>query len=361
MTPDALERLVGAAARRASGGGDVPSADVRRSKAGSGADFVSPIPTRLAGRAGSTPERLAGRIAQALVEDPAIVAAAPTPGGFVEITLTNAARYAVVTSASRGWEYLSVLAPGAHDAGSPDDPAPWPRRALEDAPSLHEAAKWARADARERLTLYCGPTGPTQVNPIHGGGSWRDPYLDEPSRGGPVADLLAVVGEAAVRIAGCVAAEPAPTATHPGVWERQIAENPAFALRYAHAHAHTSVHSWGVGMGVVPGARPDSVEAVRLLGCPAAAHTVGVLFEGPGTVRSTHHRGRPSILVRYLEELAAAYREWTRTASAAPAPAHPPAAGGTPPRDPRLDLSLAVAGVLGTGLFLLGVPAPTEL
>lgn len=359
MTPDALERVVDAAARRVSGRGDVPAADVRRSKAGSGADYVSPIPTRLAGRAGSTPARLAGRIARALVEDPAISAATPTPGGFVEITLTHAARYTVLTSASSGWDYLSMLvAPASaaehRNAGSP--PVIWPRRALEDAPSLCEAAKWARADARERLGLYCGPT---EANPIRGGGSWRDPYLDESSRGGVVADLLSVVGEAAVRIAGCVAAEPGPTATHPGVWERQITENPAFALRYAHAHAHTSVHSWGAGMGVAPGARPDSIEAVRLLSCPAAAHTVGVLFEGPGAVRSAHHRGRPSILVRYLEELAAAYREWTRTASAAPA--HPPAVGGALPSDPRLDLSLAVAGVLGTGLFLLGVPAPTDL
>ncbi|WP_169805249.1 DALR anticodon-binding domain-containing protein [Nocardiopsis trehalosi] len=305
--------------------------------------------------------------------------------------------------------------------------------------------------------------------------SWRDPWSDGASGAGEAARLLAAVGEANARYAFCRSASdrlrpgeatgaglPAlPTADAPGNWGRYTDDNPAFAVRYAHAHAVSSLR-WardeeragggaaarsgegivgvnggsgvvargagaadgtvgrgggsegaeavggavgcgigpgradgpyeggdgalvgeggssggggeGVGLGAAAGTGTDAdVDAggrVGTLGVEGAGLGVagerlaGWVFDGPVVVRASGRRDEPHMLVRYLEGLAIAYHEWRESRGGATGAAGAPATGGAVVGEDsmtRLDLCAAVAGVLATGLSLLGVSAPTRL
>ncbi|WP_344092810.1 DALR anticodon-binding domain-containing protein, partial [Nocardiopsis composta] len=177
------------------------------------------------------------------------------------------------------------------------------------------------------------------------------------------ARLLAAVGESAARIAFCRAAserprpgevtgpdlpaEPDPAA--PGAWARFTWDNPAFAVRYAHAHA-VAARGWAeqaerARSGTRPAPGPDW--RAPLTG--EAAELVGALFDGPGAVSAAGRRGQPHMLVRYLEGLAASYHGWARSSDAVRGPAADAVA-----------LCSAASGVLGAGLALLGASAPTR-
>lgn len=216
--------------------------------------------------------------------------------------------------------------------------------------------------------------------------TWRDPYLDEPPGESDAARLLAVLGEASARFAFCRSAPehprageltgpglPAlPTAEEPGNWERHTAANPGFAVRYAHAHA-VRTRAWAADLGFVPsravaevgsgaGARGGALadDAVAALDEPLAAALAGCLFDGPGVLSAAAGRRQPHILVRYLEGVATAYHDWRESCTAVPTSVATDAARGEVVMA-RLELCAAVAGVLRTGLSLLGVPAPTRL
>ncbi|WP_460855747.1 hypothetical protein [Nocardiopsis coralliicola] len=73
---------------------------------------------------------------------------------------------------------------------------------------------------------------------------------------------------------------------------------------------------------------------------PELAEFAGALYDGPGVLRGAGRRGRPHMLVRYVEGLAAAYTAVGPSRSAA--------------------ADAAAAGVLGAALRLLGVSAPTR-
>ncbi|MFC3995069.1 DALR anticodon-binding domain-containing protein [Nocardiopsis sediminis] len=272
----------------------------------------------------------------------------------------------------------------AADAADPDlRPAGFPLRATGDASAATGGPPFP----------VPGDGAPAEV-------TWRDPYLDAPPGAGAAARLLGVIGEASARIAFCRSVPdrpkpgeatgsglPAvPTAEEPGEWARLVAANPAFAVRYAHAHAVRSIawaHDRATGdpessAGPVPAvpssARPPAEEppsdapspfgrpgeetppssqpspagaghgparsaarvapvagagavAVRVWGEGAAAELVGELFDGPGVVLTAARRGEPHILVRYLEGLADAYHGWWESCGGVPGEDARPVAG----------------------------------
>nr|WP_281381935.1 DALR anticodon-binding domain-containing protein [Nocardiopsis mwathae] len=452
-TPRWVDELLRTAAAEVSGVGldRVPGAQPRRPPAGAPGDFASALPLRLAGAAHTPADRLAADIAAALRAHPQVVDAAVEGRGFVNLTLTPAARVSLVRAVGDGAAYLTGGGPGTAgepSLGAPDPGAPsaataaqsavgrggapvWALSALHTATSVEEARILARDDARRRIAhareaVHAGAddvvrprgrppsSGPRQAAPATGAQasgparipevSWRDPYLDERSPRGPVARLLSVTGEASARVAFCrsIPERPrrgevtgpglpaVPTAEAPGHWARHTDANPAFRVRYAHAHAVSTLawsfaRGWDVpalpehaitGRTAAAAGRPLSGHvgpttttgltpaAVAALDEPPAAALIGELFDGPGVLATAARRREPHILVRYLEGLAIAYHEWRESRGAAigdmigPETADGACGEGIAA---RLELCAAAAGVLGTGLSLLGVSAPTRL
>ncbi|MBE3001526.1 anticodon-binding protein [Nocardiopsis sp. HNM0947] len=352
MTPWSLEAEVRGAAVRAFDldPQQVPFAWPRAEQAQEGHDAASPLAPRIVrlvgtSRAKDAPARVGGRLAEEL--RPGYAGVSGDRRGFVNVTFTAEQRTRMVRAAADGPRWLT----GRTWTGE----GVWPRTALHEAGPLAQARRHARADARARITLALDsddpPPGPGQE---HVG--WRDPYRDgdETELLSEAARALGAVGEDSARVAFCrsVPERPRdsettgndlpvlPSADRPGAWSRLTDANPAFRLRYAHAHA-TSQERWTAQGSGPPAACPVHAASLR-----------GRLFDGPSALDSAARREEPHILVRYLEGLASAYDDW-RTCPRAAARAEGAAA------DPALPA--AVAGVLRTGLFLLGVSAPTRL
>ncbi|MFL1376456.1 MULTISPECIES: DALR anticodon-binding domain-containing protein [unclassified Nocardiopsis] len=362
MTPADLEAVVRSAAADAF---DLPAERIpfvwpRGDQAVEGADaatalaprLVALVGDRLPGGAGRPHLRVAGRIAARMADlrDRGRLSYArllADDRGFLNVTLGARQRDDLLREAADGPRFLT--------GRTWDGAGEWPRTALHGAGPVAQARRWARADARARIALAAGGGAPPV--PEAAEVSWRDPYLDgdRAELFTPAARALGAVGEDSARIAFCrsIPERPRetettgrdlpvlPSAEYPGAWARLTDANPAFRLRYAHAHA-VSRTRW-----VAEG-------APRFAACER--HTAPVrraLVDGPSALDGAARREEPHILVRYLETLAGAYDEWRTCPSAATAPAEYTTA------DPALPS--AVAGVLRTGLFLLGVSAPTRL
>lgn len=408
-TPWWLDALLRSAAAAVTGAAtaSVPAAEPRRPPAGTRGDYASALALRLAGAVGLPADELAAGIAAELGASPHVVSATVEGRGFVNVTLTRRARVSLVRAA-RVPDYLTGCRPaqGPPPAGG-RAAAAWGLSPLHTADTLAQARDRARDDARRRMVLATGAgddgteasaasDSPGAAGPPPAWGSfgnaaegpeevtWRDPYLDASPGTSEAARLLTVVGEASARFAFCrsVPERPRPgevtgpglpalpTAEEPGSWKRHTAANPGFAVRYAHAHA-VNTRIWAAEAGVTPpdparseldrtGAGELADDAVAALDEPYAAALLGCLFDGPGVLSAAAGRRQPHILVRYLEGVAAAYHEWRETCTAVPtSPATDVTQGEVV--EARLELCAAVAGVLRTGLSLLGVPAPTRL
>lgn len=359
MTPWVLEAEIRRAAARAFGldARDLPFTWPRGDRALKGQDAASPLALRVLTRVAAGPRASQGRAVEDVCER--IVDRLRKDGtdfdqvlgdgrGFVGVTFTDEARTALLEAAADGPRWLT----GRDWTGEGE----WPRTPLHEAGPAAQARRHARADARARVALAVG-SGPPPPGPQDEEVGWRDPYRDggEAELLTPAARTLAVIGEDSARVAFCrsIPEYPRerestgrdlpvlPSAEYPGAWTRLTEANPAFRLRYAHAHATSRARWVGEGAPVVEG---------------CAAHTAAVrrsLFDGPSALDSAARREEPHILVRYLETLASAYDEWRTCPHGAPERVEGTAS------EPALPA--AVAGVLRTGLFLLGVSAPTRL
>ncbi|GAB3707054.1 DALR anticodon-binding domain-containing protein [Nocardiopsis oceani] len=370
MTPRRLESVVRRAALRAFdlGDADIPFVWPRAGHTGSEADAAVALAPRLVGRVRSQlptgrenahRHLVSGRIVAqvgAMADkgepDAGFARVLEDKRGFANFTFTCAQRQNLLYAAADGPSFLT----GRDWTGTGD----WPRSALHEAGPVAQARRYARADARARIAMAVGE----RVPPPGPGGevSWRDRYLDTDRSElfTPSGRALGRIGEASARIAFCrsIPERPhdtettgqglpvLPSAERPGAWVRLTDANPAFRLRYAHAHALSSLR-WAAEGAFVQ--RTDCQHGGN-------SKVRGLLFDGPSVLDTAARREEPHILVRYLEALTSAYDEW-RTSSTA--------VGGAGPEPMRaaLDPALpaAVAGVLNTGLFLLGVSAPTRL
>ncbi|GAA1756706.1 hypothetical protein GCM10009834_12680 [Streptomonospora arabica] len=392
---------------------DVPPAEPRRGAPPGSFRCSTALPLRTARPLGLNVSRLAERAVASLLDCPGVADAGVERGGFVALDATPEARAAMVRAAAadgdrflRGYlHYLEGIGhlgdpPGPDRAGAaPSAPSPTVAAAagerhsvepLDEAAGVEDLRRLARGDAlrRMRAASRTGPGGGGGTAPARDV-SWRDPRID--GGGGaatPAARLLAAVGEASARVAFCRSAAdrprpgeetgpglPAvPTAEHPGAWALGTAANPAFAVRYAHAHAASTLR-WAreaheARAARAPEARGSSDPAGERAGAalaaalqaPAAAELAGALYDGPLVLHAARRRSEPHMLVRYLEGLAAAYHDWRGScggliveAAGGPADGEPVSAFG------RLRLCAAAAEVLSAGLSLLGVSAPTRL
>jgi arginyl-tRNA synthetase len=311
---------------------------------------------------GEHPERVAARIAglltnTALTNTGHIARAEVTGPGFITITvppesLANlperiaAAGPACATSdALRG---LTIPAPPSADPLA----APGWEEAKTALAAQLTAGLATAAGATVALSGDTERTGPTpngDQSAVGGGGTDRS----SAPRSGPlvtgrrpetdVAAAVAFAGYDAVRFSLARAVPGRPLQIDPRIIARHVLDNPAYAVRYAHARAASGVRWAAIGGN---GGSP-SVEIQK------TAVLLDALSWLPERVATAARRGRPDEFARYLEELASA-------TVVALISAGDPGSARAPGTD-RLSLARAARTGLAAGLGLLGVSAPDRV
>jgi arginyl-tRNA synthetase len=164
-----------------------------------------------------------------------------------------------------------------------------------------------------------------------------------------VARAVAFAGADAVRFSLARAVPGRPVVIDGLIIARHVLENPAYAVRYAHARAASGVR-WAATSRTVPLGRP--VVRRHQPADPGELVLLDALSWLPERVATAARRGRPDEFARYLEELANA------TISALIRAGDP---GTARAPSGRLALAKAARTGLAAGLGLLGVGAPGRL
>jgi arginyl-tRNA synthetase len=302
----------------------------------------------------ASPQDLASMLAATLRARPEISDVTVTGGGYLTITVTPdtlAALAVRITAAGAGCACGEALRGTTLTA---------PRRSdLALARGWVEAHQWLASEVTGRLAAAAG----AQV--LWKDSAERSVRPDSPSitNGGPVPDSIRFAGADAVRYALCRirAAGPGRLPGHAAVDARAAATqhlgNPAYAVRYAHAHAASALRQ-AADLGLDRGDAADA--QLRLLAHPRERALLGAMSWLPERVGGAARRGRPHVLAAYLEGLAAAYFDCQEGCPAVP-PGLPDEPPGSHVTRARLWLAAAARTALGAGLGLLGVAAPDRL
>jgi arginyl-tRNA synthetase len=338
-----------------------------------------PVPAEAGGGPGSYATTLPFVLAHRLAADPAQVAAvlaaalramlaeaeisdiSVTGGGYLSLTLTpdTLARLAARISQagpgcarSQALDGVQVTAPrDARLAGARAWPDAWQRLSAQQCGRLAEAAgaevTWV--PLRPEKTWVTRPPGQTR-----------------PRERGPVAEAIAYAGEDAVRFAlsrlvsGPASRPPGPPG--PGLAPQAMAAqhlgNPAYAVRYAHAHAASALRQ-AADLGLPePGAE-------RFQPCLLAHPSERVLLDAmswlPERVAGAARRRQPHVVAAYLEDLAGRYFDWQEACPVMRPGSVPPRSQGGELTQARLQLASAARTALEAGLQLLGIAAPGRM
>jgi len=175
-----------------------------------------------------------------------------------------------------------------------------------------------------------------------------------------VADLLAAaVGADAARYLLVRLPPDAPRTLNLDLAARQVPENPAFDVRYAHAETCRLLRN-AAELGI-PAAGGDAAVLegvdVALLSGPREGELLRALGELPSVVTAAATLRAPHRLASYLEELAVAYHRFYDTCRVLPQGDEEP----TPLTGARLLLVEATRVVLANGLWMLGIFAPERM
>lgn len=363
MTPAHLSAAVGAAIRSAVDDGELPlpaagphceTADlvpVDGDRPGApDADYLSPAPLRLAAAAGRAPADVAPVLASRLRRLPDLAGVLDdvtvTAHGHCALRLRPDARAAILAA-------VVTTGPAYAHSRTLDGASATAARAgnLARAADLDQARRWLVAEVTGALTEAAGGhvtwTGPEVVDTV-------------PGRESPVAALLAAAGTGGARYALLSTAPGATLDT--AHWARAHTSNPAYAVRYAHAHAAGLLRQ-AADLGLTPG-RPEDLRG-DLISAPAERALITAIADLPrrialaarpsGRTPAAAEAGRPELVARYLDGIAGAYLGWQGTVlprgDEKPGVAHVA----------RLWLAAGVRTALAAGLELLGVPAPARM
>ena len=171
---------------------------------------------------------------------------------------------------------------------------------------------------------------------------------------GPVADALAFAGSWAITYALASVAPGTAAAPDPCAAAAHHLGNPAYAVRYAHAHAASTLRQ-AADLGLRLGETAEF--GPHLLAHPAERWLLDELSWLPERVAGAARRARPDVLTRYLERLAGAYFDCQEECPAM----GPGVKTDGPGAVARLWLAAAAGTALRAGLDLLGVNAPDRL
>ncbi|HEY3879452.1 MAG TPA: DALR anticodon-binding domain-containing protein [Trebonia sp.] len=321
--------------------------------------YASTLPYQLAGH--TPPNRIAATLAARLRGLPWIAEAEAAPQGYLTLSVTEDALAALavrITEAGPAACARSDILRGTMRLAA---------RRLEPA-ELATAASWA--DARDRLAAEVSAelARAAGAKIVQEFSSERLPAKVSPARKPDprIADALAFAGSDVVRYA-LLRMTPGVPAESTAAGRRFAAgveggvrnhlDNPVYAVRYAHAHAASTLRQ-AADLGIVAG---EAVEfRPRLLAHTAERALLGALSWLPERVAGAARRGQPRELARYLEELAGAYHDDRENCPALPFGGRgAPRDGGT--MDARLWLVSAARTAIAAGLALLGVSAPDRL
>ncbi len=233
------------------------------------------------------------------------------------------------------------------------------RRDLTLARTWDEAYRWLASEVTGRLAAAASATV-----------LWKDPAerslpANSPpvTNGGPVADSISFAGADAIRYMLCRIRPAGPgllpvdAAVDARAAAAQHLGNPAYAVRYAHAHAASALRQ-AADLGLDKG---DAAHAqLRLLAHPGERALLDAMSWLPERAGGAARRGRPHVLAAHLEDLAGAYFDCQEGCPAVP-PGLPDGPPGSPGTRARLWLAAAARTALGAGLGLLGVAAPDRL
>ena len=308
--------------------------------------YASSVALGLAGAAGQGSKRPALDIARTLASrlraEDWIARAAVTGDGYVTVTVTPQALASVagrISAAAAGCVSSDVLRGAAAAAMPPAD--------LEGASTWEDARAALAAELTTALAAAAGATVATvaAAAPAAEDGGGRGKGRSGRGTRGPVGDAVAFAGADAVRFALARAIPGKLVRVDPVSVARNSLDNPAYAVRYAHARAVSGVR-WAATL-----AKPGEAATPCLPADPAGWALLDALSWLPERVAVAARRGRPDEFARYLEELA--------SATIAALPFVGPADGE------RLALIRATAQAartaLAAGLGLLQVAAPDRL
>ena len=316
--------------------------------------YATTLPFELARQTGAAPARIAAVLAERLRPREEVSQAGVTGDGYLSVTVSHdtLARLAVRISQAGPGCAVSQSLRGTRVEGLPD---------------AQLAATRGWAEAAERLAAEvsgrCATAAGAEL-------SWAEPptapLAPAPPGASPAGDAIGYAGEDAVR---CALALAAPADTGPGrrgpvidphAAAAQHVGNPAYAVRYAHAHAASAVRQaadLGLPRGDAERFQP------HLLTHPTERALLDAMSWLPERVSGTARRHQPHVLAAYLASLAGTYFGWQEACPVSqPGALAEPSRPGEPVTEPRLAARLWLADaartVLGTGLGLLGVTAP---
>lgn len=306
------------------------------------------------------PAGTAARLAAKLTPLDWVESTSVTGTGYLTVTVTQHALAALavrVTEAGPGCARSTVLAGTRLTARR--------HAALETAPTWDEARRRLTDSLSGRLAEAAG------AHVAWGIDAKRQPPHPPGNPGaGPVAAAIAFAGADAIRYSLARIPPDAPVRLDPAAAATHRLTNPAYAVRYAHARAASTVRQaadLGLGLGDAAGFRS------RLLAHPSELSLLYELSWLPERVGGAARRRQPDVLARYLERLAWAYlgcqeqhpAVWPGMPAAVPATmsaaASDTVSDTAPETVPRLWLAAAVRTALAAGLGLLGVTAPGRL
>jgi len=286
----------------------------------------------------TAPIALARTLATSLAAHDWVAQTEVTGGGYVTVTITSEALAGVATmTLAAGTDCVaSGVLRGVTVAGAP-------QADLMAAASWEDARKAVAAELAARIAVAAGATlGPPGRA---GGGRGGEPGRSAGGEKGEPGAAVSYAGADAVRFALARAIPGKPVRIDPAIVARNSLDNPAYAVRYAHARAASGVR-WAAALGAT-----GEAALPRLPADPAGLALLDVLSWLPERVATAARRERPDAFARYLEDLASA------TIAAAP--------HLRPGDNERLAVARVLADAartgLAAGLGLLGVSAPGRL
>jgi arginyl-tRNA synthetase len=291
-----------------------------------------------------------------------VEAAAVTGGGYLAVTVTADALAGLavrITQAGSGCARSSALAGTDRTGPAVAD--------LASAQTWEEARRRVHAAVAGRLAAAAG----AHVRRKHDTERMASPCPAAPAAATPVAEAVAYAGTDAITYALARLLPRGPARVDARLAAAHHLGNPAYAVRYAHAHAASALRQaadLGLDRGEAAGFQP------RLLAHPTEQALIHELSWLPEQVAGAARRARPDAFAHFLEGLARAYFDCQESCPAArpgmvvPVTA-PPGGMGLPPEEQtavqagaaRLWLAAAARTALRTGLGLLGVGAPDRL
>ena len=292
--------------------------------------YASSLPFRLA-RRGQDPREVAADLAARLRGEPWIEAAEATGAGYLTVTVTHDALADLAVRIPRAGPACAASdALAGHTVPAPPDTDP---TAAPDWPSARGALA---AQLTARLAATAGATF----------SYYPERSVVPPSAtASPVPTAVAYAGHDAVRFA-LAATPPGGVPPRAEVIARHVLDNPAYAVRYAHAAA-AAVLRWAASLDTGPGGfRP------RLLTAPPELALLGALSWLPERVAMAARRGRPDEFAGYLAILAARTLDTMSTTGFTTI---------STISSERLWLADAARTGLAAGLELLGVQAPERI